>query len=122
MVAAIAQVLLHQPLEGRALVHGHCHQKALWGMDEDLALLAAAKLDVSAPDSGCCGMSGAFGMKPGTYEASVKIAQRSLLPSLQGIPAEAFVVANGFSCREQIEGLAGRRTLHLAELLARTLA
>jgi FAD/FMN-containing dehydrogenase/Fe-S oxidoreductase len=109
-------------LGGRAVLHGHCHQKALWGTSRDAKLLAAARLEVEAPDSGCCGMSGAFGMKPETYEASVRIAQLSLLPSLQGISPETLVVADGFSCREQIEGLAGRETLHLAEVLARTLA
>ena len=67
-------------------------------------------------------MSGSFGFKPETYETSVKIANLSLLPKLKETDAAAFIVANGFSCREQIEDLGGRETLHLAEVLARTLA
>ena len=66
-------------------------------------------------------MAGSFGMRPETYEASVKIANLSLLPKVKAAGAETLIVANGFSCREQIEGLAGRATLHLAEALASTL-
>ena len=108
-------------LGGRVLVQGHCHQKALGGQALDLALLAAAGLEVDAPDSGCCGMSGAFGFKPEHFAASRKIAELALLPRVRAQPAGALVVASGFSCREQIEQLAGRETLHLAEVLARTL-
>jgi len=108
-------------LAGRALVHGHCHQKALGGQAADLALLSAAGLEVDAPDFGCCGMSGAFGFKPEHYETSKKIAGLALLPRLRAEPRDALIIANGFSCREQIEGLAGRDTLHLADALAMTL-
>jgi FAD/FMN-containing dehydrogenase/Fe-S oxidoreductase len=108
------------PVTGRALVHGHCHQKALGGMRADLSLLAAAGIDADTPDTGCCGMAGSFGYRPETYEASVKIANLSLLPAVRGTSAETMIIANGFSCREQIECLAGRPTLHLAEVLART--
>jgi Fe-S oxidoreductase len=101
---------------GEVLFHGHCHQKALWGTKADLALLGGA----SAPDTGCCGMSGSFGYRPEFYEASLRIANLELLPALERAPA-ARVVADGFSCREQIEGLAGRPTLHLAELLSASL-
>jgi Fe-S oxidoreductase len=104
-------------LQGRVLVHSHCHQKALWGAKADLELLAAAGGEVIAPDTGCCGMSGSFGYKPEHVEASRRIAGLALLPALQGAK-DAVVVASGFSCREQIESLAGRPTLHLAEVLA----
>jgi FAD/FMN-containing dehydrogenase/Fe-S oxidoreductase len=107
-------------LGGSALLHGHCHQKALGSTRADVALLQAAGIDTAAPETGCCGMAGSFGMRPETYETSVKIANLSLLPKVQAAPA-SLIVANGFSCREQIEGLAGRETLHLAEVLARTL-
>jgi hypothetical protein len=107
---------------GHALLHGHCHQKALGGMRADVALLEAAGISTSAPETGCCGMAGAFGFRPETYATSVKIANLSLLPKVNRAAAETFIVANGFSCREQIEDLAGRRTVHLADLLARTLA
>ena len=102
-------------------MHGHCHQKALGGQAADLALLSAAGLVVDAPDFGCCGMSGAFGFKPEHYETSKKIAELALLPRLRAEPRDALIIANGFSCREQIEGLAGRDTLHLADALAMTL-
>ena len=101
---------------GEVLFHGHCHQKALWGTKADLALLAGAK----APDTGCCGMSGSFGYRAEFYEASLRIAGLELLPALERAPA-AKVVADGFSCREQIEALSGRPTLHLAELLSASL-
>jgi len=107
---------------GRALVHGHCHQKALGGIKPDLALLEAAGMEVEAPDTGCCGMAGSFGFRPETYATSVKIAEMGVLPRVRAAPPGTLIVANGFSCREQIEGLAGRGTLHLAEVLARGLA
>jgi hypothetical protein len=107
---------------GHALLHGHCHQKALGGTRADVALLQAAGIDTDAPDMGCCGMAGAFGFRPETYETSLKIANLSLLPKVKGTTPETFIVANGFSCREQIEDLAGRETVHLADVLARTLA
>ena len=109
------------PRSGRALVHGHCHQKALGGMRAELSLLAAAGIDADAPDTGCCGMAGSFGYRPETYDASVKIANLSLLPAVRAAAPETMIVANGFSCREQIESLGGRQTQHLAEVLARAL-
>jgi Fe-S oxidoreductase len=101
----------------RVFIHSHCHQKALWGAKADLELLTAAGCEVIAPDTGCCGMSGSFGYKPEHVEASRRIAGLALLPALEGAK-DAVVVASGFSCREQIEALAGRPTLHLAEVLA----
>jgi FAD/FMN-containing dehydrogenase/Fe-S oxidoreductase len=101
----------------RIVMHAHCHQKALWGTQSDLAVLRAAGCEVSAPDTGCCGMAGAFGYRAEFYAASRRIAELALLPSLAARP-DADVLACGFSCREQIEALAGRPTLHIAELLA----
>ncbi len=105
-------------LAGRALLHGHCHQKALGGNAADLKLLRAAGLEVESPDTGCCGMAGSFGLKREHDVASRRIAELVLLPKLRAAGAQCLVVADGFSCREQIEGLGGRRTLHLAEALA----
>src|SRR6185436_6205676 len=102
--------------DGELLFHGHCHQKALWGTKADLALLSGA----STPDTGCCGMSGSFGYRPEFYDASLRIARLELLPALERSPG-ARVIADGFSCREQIEALSGRPTLHLAELLSAAL-
>ena len=106
---------------GRALLHGHCHQKALGGTKADVALLEAAGIETQAPDLGCCGMAGSFGFREETYAASVKIANLSVLPRVKSAETGTLIVADGFSCREQIEGLAGRGTLHLAEALARGL-
>jgi hypothetical protein len=101
----------------QVFMHGHCHQKSLWGTSADVSLLKSSGMEVIAPDTGCCGMSGSFGYKPQHVEASVRIAGLALLPALKAAQ-DAVVVANGFSCREQIEALSGRRTLHIAELLA----
>jgi Fe-S oxidoreductase len=101
----------------RVLMHGHCHQKALWGTAAEVALLKASGCEVLAPDTGCCGMSGSFGYRPEQTAASRRIAALGVLPALRAAP-DAVVVANGFSCREQIETLAHRPALHLAELLA----
>jgi Fe-S oxidoreductase len=102
---------------GQVVMHGHCHQKALWGTAADMQVLKQSGCEVSAPDTGCCGMSGSFGYKPEHVAASRRIAGLALLPAL-GAARDSVVVANGFSCREQIEALAGRPTLHLAEVLA----
>ncbi len=118
----LAEVLLQKqfklpPIDRKILVHGHCHQKALFGMQPELEMLARTGCEIIAPDTGCCGMAGSFGYRPEFYTASKRIAGLELLPALEAAP-EALVAANGFSCREQIESLAGRPTLHLAELLA----
>ena len=117
---SLSELLVKRNFKGgaaeRVFMHGHCHQKALWGTKADLAVLEG--MEVIAPDTGCCGMSGSFGYKPQHADASRRIAQLALLPALGAAP-DAAVVANGFSCREQIETLAGRSTLHIAELLAR---
>ena len=106
---------------GRALLHGHCHRKALGGLEPEVALLRAAGVEVAAPDTGCCGMSGSFGFKPQHYAASRRIAELALLPALRAAAAHEAVIADGFSCREQVEDLARRETLHLADFLARAL-
>ncbi len=108
------------PMQGkaRALLHGHCHQKALGGIEAEGRLLRAAGCDVDAPDSGCCGMAGAFGMMPAHQQASRAIGEAVLLPRVRAAGSDTLVVANGFSCREQIEHLGGRTTMHLAEVLA----
>lgn len=102
----------------RVLVHGHCHQNAVLGMPPELRLLEAAGFAVESPDAGCCGMAGSFGFKPEHYAVSQKIGERVLLPAVRAAADETLIVANGFSCREQIEQATGRKTLHLAEVLA----
>ncbi len=112
---------VHGPA-ARALVHAHCHDQALGAARADRALVEAAGLEARSPDSGCCGMGGSFGFKARFYEASRRIAEQGVLPALAAAGGDALVVANGFSCREQIEHFGGRRTLHLAELLAQGIA
>ena len=105
-------------LAGRALFHGHCHQKAVWGVDADLELLRALGLEVETPDTGCCGVAGSFGYEAGEkYEISVRAGERVLAPAVRGADRETIVVADGFSCRSQVEHLTERRALHLAEVV-----
>ena len=99
------------------LLHRHCHQKALMTTDHEADLLAAGGAAVQSPDAGCCGMAGAFGLSADTFEVSQAIGERRLLPAVRAAAADTLIVADGFSCREQIRGATGRRALHLAEAL-----
>ncbi|HUB07464.1 MAG TPA: FAD-binding and (Fe-S)-binding domain-containing protein [Myxococcales bacterium] len=106
------------PLPVKAVVHGHCHQKAILGMDADRRLLGKLGVDLDVLDSGCCGMAGAFGFERGERHAlSMKIGELSLLPAVRAAPKEAVLVASGFSCRTQVEQATDRRPLHMAEVL-----
>jgi FAD/FMN-containing dehydrogenase/Fe-S oxidoreductase len=106
-------------IKGHALVHGHCHQKALAGMNSELALLKKAEgLRVEAPDAGCCGMAGAFGYDARRFDVSRKIAERVLIPTVNGSAEETLIIADGFACRSQIRQFCkGRRPMHIAEAL-----
>jgi FAD/FMN-containing dehydrogenase/Fe-S oxidoreductase len=106
---------------GRAIVQGHCHQQAVIGMDPDLELLAAAGVDAELLDAGCCGMAGAFGFEAHHYRVAMAVGERRLLPAVRAAAPDTVVLADGFSCRTQVEQATGRRPLHLAELLARAL-
>jgi FAD/FMN-containing dehydrogenase/Fe-S oxidoreductase len=101
----------------KALLHGHCHQKALVGTAPTVAVLKWAGLDVSEIDSGCCGMAGSFGFEKEHYELSTKIGNRRLAPAVKAANAMVEIVAPGISCRQQIDHLAGKRAKHPAELL-----
>jgi FAD/FMN-containing dehydrogenase/Fe-S oxidoreductase len=105
------------PIERRAVVHGHCHAKSLWGMGDERHALEGIGLDVHLVDSGCCGMAGSFGFEAGQkYEVSVQCGERALMPAVRGAGLDALVVADGFSCREQIRQAGNRLPLHLAEV------
>jgi FAD/FMN-containing dehydrogenase/Fe-S oxidoreductase len=106
----------------KALLHGHCHQKAMVGTAPTVAVLRWAGYDVSEVDSGCCGMAGSFGFEREHYDLSVSLGNRRLAPAVKAAPADTAVVAPGISCRQQIGHLAGRRALHPAEALRRALA
>ena len=110
-------------LSAPAVLHGHCHQKALVGMAAEEATLRSIGLAPAQPEPGCCGMAGAFGFERGEhYELSMKIGERALLPAVRAAGADALLIADGFSCREQISQSTGRRALHLAEVLEMALA
>jgi len=108
-------------VSGPVLVHGHCHDKSVLGFDAGPSLLRRCGAEVEVPDSGCCGMAGAFGFEQRHYEVSMLCAERALLPAVRAATA-ARLVADGFSCREQIRQATGRTPLHTAELLARSLS
>jgi FAD/FMN-containing dehydrogenase/Fe-S oxidoreductase len=102
----------------RALVHGHCHQKAVIGMDAELKLLRRLGVEAEQPESGCCGMAGAFGFERDKYDVSMRIGELALLPAVRSAAPGTLIVADGFSCREQVGQGAGREALHTAEVLA----
>jgi Fe-S oxidoreductase len=105
-------------LARRALLHGHCHHKATGGIESEQKLLEKMGIEVDAPDSGCCGMAGSFGFEESHYEVSMACGDRVLLPKVREAPPETIVVADGFSCRTQIEqGRTNRRALHVAQVL-----
>ncbi|HEX2188923.1 MAG TPA: FAD-binding and (Fe-S)-binding domain-containing protein [Longimicrobiaceae bacterium] len=107
-------------LERRAVVHGHCHQKALVGMEPTRQVLSRVEgLEFTILDSGCCGMAGSFGYERGHYEVSKAAGERVLFPAVRGAAPDDLVVAPGFSCRSQIgDFCVGRKAIHTAELLA----
>ena len=104
-------------LKRKALVHGHCHHKSVLKFDAEHELLKRTGLDFEVVDSGCCGMAGSFGFEAAKYDVSVKIGERVLLPAVRRADPDTLIIADGFSCFQQIEGLTGRRALHLAEVL-----
>ena len=110
-----------QPPQGlagrRAVVQRHCHHQAVMGFDCDEDVLRRLGLELDIPDSGCCGLAGSFGFEAGEkYDVSMRAGERVLFPKVRESD-DALIVADGFSCRTQIEHGTGRRALHLAELL-----
>ncbi len=101
----------------KAIVHGHCHQKAVVGMADEVALLGAMGLDFDLLDSGCCGMAGSFGFDRDKVGLSMRIGELVLLPEVRAAAPDTLVVTNGYSCREQIAQGAQREALHLAEVI-----
>jgi Fe-S oxidoreductase len=95
----------------------HCHHHAVLGWATDERLLRDAGATVHRV-GGCCGLAGNWGVERGHHDVSVAIAEQQLLPAVRAAGPDAVVLADGFSCRTQLDQLAGRRALHLAELLA----
>jgi Fe-S oxidoreductase len=113
-----------KPLPQRkALVHGHCHQKAFAAMGAVQATLKLVPdLDVQVIESSCCGMAGAFGYEAEHHEVSLKMAELSLLPAIRNAPPDTLLVADGTSCRHQIKDGAQRNAVHVARVLEEALA
>ena len=106
----------------KVLLHGHCHQKALWGTAGVRALLTSAGYDVTEVDATCCGMAGAFGYEAEHYSLSRRIGELGLLPAVRAADEHTLIAAAGTSCREQIRHFAGRDAWHPVELAARRIA
>jgi len=104
-------------LARRVLIHGHCHHKAIMKMTAEEAVLQRMGINFTAPAPGCCGMAGAFGFENEKYEVSKAIGELELLPAVRQAPTDWLIVADGFSCREQIAQETDRHALHLAEVL-----
>jgi FAD/FMN-containing dehydrogenase/Fe-S oxidoreductase len=101
-----------------ALLWGHCHHKATGGMDPEQQLLQRMGLDVDQVSGGCCGLAGSWGFEAGKYGISISCGEQALLPAVRSAAEETIVVANGFSCKTQIEQSgSGRRALHVAQVM-----
>jgi Fe-S oxidoreductase len=102
----------------RLLLHGHCHQKALVGTAPTLALLRVPTgYEVQEIPSGCCGMAGSFGYEAEHYALSMQIGSQRLFPAVQAADRHVEIVADGISCRQQIQHATGRQARHLVEVL-----
>jgi FAD/FMN-containing dehydrogenase/Fe-S oxidoreductase len=104
-------------LHRKALLHGHCHHKAIMKLDAEQRALHSMGLEFEVLDSGCCGMAGSFGFEREHYDVSMKVGERVLLPAVRKAPKDVLIVADGFSCRTQIAQATDRRAVHLADLL-----
>jgi Fe-S oxidoreductase len=105
-------------LARKAIVQGHCHHKSVIRFDDEKKLLDAMSMDAELLNSGCCGMAGSFGYEKGDrYELSIAAGERALLPRVREIDARTLILADGFSCREQIMQETDRHALHVAEAL-----
>src|SRR6267378_2309314 len=104
-------------LSAKIFLHGHCHHKALMKMNDEETLLRRMGVELECPDAGCCGMAGPFGFERGKFAIAQAIGERVLLPAVRSATPETIVVADGFSCREQIRQSTGQTAIHLADLL-----
>jgi Fe-S oxidoreductase len=106
-----------RPVAAQAIVHGHCHHRAVLRWEAEPRVLHLLDLDYDVLDSGCCGMAGSFGFEAGHYDVSQRCGERVLLPAVREANPSALIIADGFSCQTQIEQATGRRALHVAEVL-----
>ncbi len=101
----------------KIILHGHCHQKALVGMEPAMKVLSLLGCPIEVIDSGCCGMAGAFGYESEHYSISMAMAERTLLPAIRSADDKTLVVTSGVSCRQQIMHGTGKSVFHPAEVL-----
>jgi FAD/FMN-containing dehydrogenase/Fe-S oxidoreductase len=104
-------------LSGEILLHGHCHHRAVMKMRDEESLLRRTGASVECPDTGCCGMAGPFGIERDKFAIAQSVGERVLLPAVRNAQPETLIVADGFSCREQIRQSTGRTAIHIAEAL-----
>jgi Fe-S oxidoreductase len=118
-LAEYLETVKYEPprLRRKVLLHGHCHHRAVLDFSPERRLLERKGADLEVLDSGCCGMAGAFGYEKEKYDVSVAAGERVLLPAVRAAPPDAFIVADGFSCRGQVADLTDRRALHVAEVI-----
>ncbi len=107
---------------GAVMVQGHCHDRSVLDFDAELRLLARMGADVSVPSTGCCGMAGAFGFETAHRDLAVAIGEQLLLPAVRTAAESTAVVADGFSCHEQIRQETSRQPVHVAEVVAAALS
>ena len=108
----------HLPqLKRKAILHGHCHHKAIMKMNDEESLLRKMGATLEPLDAGCCGMAGPFGFAKERFMMSQAIGERTLLPTVRHAEPDTLIVCDGFSCGEQILQSTGRRTIHLAEAI-----
>ena len=104
-------------LPRKAIVQGHCHHKAIMRLYDEEAAVRKMGLDYQVLNSGCCGMAGGFGFEAAKYDISMAMGERALLPAVRQADPSTLVIADGFSCREQIAQSTDRHALHLAEVM-----
>jgi len=122
LVSLLSDFVLQRELDvpnlgGKAIFHGHCHQKAALKPRSMRELLTKMNLDVEEPEPGCCGMAGAFGLESEHYRISQDIGEMNLLPAVRKAPESTLIIADGFSCRMQIMEGTDRKPLHMAQVL-----
>src|SRR4029077_18873725 len=104
-------------LEAKALMQAHCPHRAVMKIGAEEDVLRKVGLDLETPDAGCCGMAGAFGFEREHYDVSMRVGERLILPKVAEAAPETIIIADGFSCREQIAQSTPRQALHLAQVL-----
>ena len=114
----VGQDVSPPPLERTAVLWGHCHHKATGGMGAEEELLRRMGVDVQTAAGGCCGLAGSWGFEAGHHDLSLRIGEEGLLPAVRKAASDTLIVADGFSCRTQVEQAgSGRQGLHIAQVM-----